>query len=151
MRKFSWKQAQGLAWFFLVYALSRFLISLPVMAHQSPELFGLFFGAMIVSWLGYISQKDEEGFNLLITSISLVSLFIFFYFGYFAKLEILIALILVGGLSLLYLLVFLAQSVKKFLKKQENILWPIIIQGLATVIFIVAFEYILPMLKNLFS
>jgi hypothetical protein len=141
MKTFSWTQAQGLAWFFLVYALSRLTLSMPDLGNQSPESFGIFFSAMTLAWMVYSWQKSSRSLAFLTTNLFVVSAFIFIYFGHFGKVEIMVALGVIGGLSFSYFLYSLAQSIKGLLKKQENMLWPMVIQLLATIIFIVVLEY----------
>lgn len=149
MKKFSWEQARGLAWFFLVYVLTRTLLSVPDMGNQNPEIFSIFLGAMTLAWLVYNSQKDEKSLALLASSLSIASLFIYFQFGHFDQLEIQLSLALIGGLSLVIFLFFLGQSVQRMLKKQANIFWPMIIQVAATGILLISFEHFLPLIKNL--
>jgi xanthine/uracil permease len=151
MKNFSWYQVKGLAWFFLVYALSRLLLSMPDMKYQFPESFAVFLGAMTIAWLVYTSHKSQKEFSLLAASLFAACLWIFIYFGHFDKVEIMLSLALIGGFSFITLVVFLVQAMEKLLKRQQNMLWPIIIQFMATTIFIVALEYLLPTIKSLVS
>lgn len=149
MKTFSWKQAQGLAWFFLVYALVRLVLSTSGMGDQTTESIGIFFGAMIIAWLAYTEQKSQRLLAFLATRLLVVSAFVFLYFGDFDKVEIMAVLIIIGGISLILSLFFLVKAFKGFLKKQDNILSSLLIDYVATIIFIVALEYSLPALKGL--
>jgi hypothetical protein len=147
MKTMSWEQAQGLAWFLFVYALSRFLVELLVMSDQSMEIIVIFFGAMVIAWLVYTSQKSQGLFTLLVASLFVTSVFIHVAFESNIA-EVKMALVLIGGFSFVSFLFFLATSIKRLLKKQENMLWAMVIQMAATIIFVTLLEAFLPNLTR---
>ena len=114
MKQISWEQAKGLAWFILVYALVRIILSTQSMGQQNFDSLAIFFGALCLSWLVYTGQKNSLDLMLLAVSLFSVSAFFFLRWGHFDVLEIQIVLAALGGISFL---IFTFLFIKAILKK----------------------------------
>lgn len=145
MKQISWEQAKGLAWFILVYALVRIILSTQNMGQQNFDSLTIFFGALCVSWLVYTSQKSS--LELMLLSVSLLSVIGFFFWrwGHFNLLEIQIVLAVLSASSLF---IFLFLFIKTILQ-QRNSYWPIVIRLIAVWLLMFGMEFLVSYLHQL--
>jgi hypothetical protein len=145
MKQISWEQAKGLAWFILVYALVRIILSTQSMGQQNFDSLAIFFGALCLSWLVYTGQKSS--LELMLLSVSLLSVIGFFFWrwGHFNLLEIQIVLAVLSASSLF---IFLFLFIKTILQ-QRNSYWPIVIRLIAVWLLMFGMEFLVSYLHQL--
>jgi len=145
MKQISWEQAKGLAWFLLVYALTRLILSTQNMGQQSADSLAIFFGTLCLTWLIYTGQKSS--LELMLLSVSLLSVigFFFWQWGHFDLLEMQIVLAVLGATAL-FIFVFL--FIKAVIKKR-NPYWPVAIRLIFVWLLMFGMEFLVSYLRQL--
>jgi len=134
MKKITWNQVKGLAWFCLVYALVRFIVFLPALGDQDEPMVLTFFVAMVIAWLVYTAYRSNQAFLGLSMSISIV---IFLYWENLCFSEQTWLLMVMGAVSILSFISVLIYRVSK--KKQW--LTTVLLHLFGTIFIFVLMEY----------
>lgn len=138
MKKITWKQLKGLCWIFIVYALSRLLLSLPALALQETSMFAIFFGVMTGAWLVFTAYRSNQALLGLSVSVLIVLAFVWLSWGDFGIVGMGTGM---AGLALITLLTAILLVVDRAKKKKEWLI-PLLLHGIGTVVLILLMEYL---------